>query len=370
MARPHTAALIEDAWNRHLAGVMRRRGWGTRVLPFTGYGSTTTLRVLGRVLMTRRPYAPAAADAGATWLELRNADNERRGWRSFFTTPAVGEPVTVHVGDREVRTRSDRSGIIDLTVTDHGLAPGWHDLRIESPRAAETSASVFVVAPETAFGIVSDIDDTVLTTAMPRPFIAAYNTFFRHEGTRHAVRGMATMYRGLMEEHPGAPIVYVSTGAWNAVPQLTRFLRRGGFPLGPLLMTDWGPTNTGWFRSGQDHKRASLHRLAHDLPDIRWVLIGDDGQHDPSIYGSFAEQRPDRVRAICIRVLTATEQMLSHFTPVATDDFEQHVGVDLPVIRAEDGFAMAEILREELRGALRGSSQSSSHLREQEAGDA
>lgn len=352
MARPHTAALLEDAWHRQLAGVMRRRGWGTRVLAFTGYGSTSSVRILGRVLMTRRPYAPAAADAGATWLELRNADVERRGWRAFFTTPAIGEPVTVHVGEREVRTRADRSGLVDLTVTGHGLEPGWHEVRLESPRAAETTAAVFVVAPDMTMGVVSDIDDTIITTTMPRPLIAAYNTFFRHEGSRRPVRGMATMYRALLEEHPGAPVVYVSTGAWNAVPQLTRFMRRGGFPPGPLLMTDWGPTNTGWFRSGQDHKRACLHRLARDLPQIRWVLVGDDGQHDPSIYGAFAEQRPDRVRAICIRVLTATEQLLSHFTPVATDDFEQHVGVDLPVVRAPDGFAMAPVLRRALAPGL------------------
>ena len=65
MARPHTAALLEDAWHRQLAGVMRRRGWGTRVLAFTGYGSTSSVRILGRVLMTRRPSAPAAADARA-----------------------------------------------------------------------------------------------------------------------------------------------------------------------------------------------------------------------------------------------------------------------------------------------------------------
>lgn len=51
--------------------------------------------------------------------------------------------------------------------------------------------------------------------------------------------------------------------------------------MGPLLLTDWGPTNTGWFRSGQDHKRACLDRLAKDFPKIKWLLIGDDGQHDP-----------------------------------------------------------------------------------------
>ncbi|WP_068327225.1 DUF2183 domain-containing protein [Janibacter terrae] len=352
MPRPHAAAIIEDAWHRQLAGAMRRRGWGTRVLAFTGYGSTERVRVLGRVLMTRRPYAPAAADARATWLELRTADSERRGWRAFFTTPAGGEPVTVRIGEREYRTRSDRSGLLDLTITGHGLEPGWHDLQIVSPRAADTTAAVFVVGQGQTFGIVSDIDDTIITTTMPRPMIAAYNTFFRHEGTRRPVPGMATMYRELLAEHPGAPIVYVSTGAWNAVPSLTRFLRRSGYPLGPMLMTDWGPTNTGWFRSGRDHKRACLHRLARELPDVRWLLIGDDGQHDPSIYGEFAEQLPERVRAIGIRTLSATEQLLSHFTPIATDDYAQHVGVELPVCHASDGYTMLEQLRESL-GATR-----------------
>lgn len=178
MPRPHAAAIIEDGWNRQVAGAMRRRGWGTRVLTFTGYGSTDRVRVLGRVVMTRRPYAPAAADARATWLELRTADGERRGWRSFFAAPAGEEPVTVRIADREFRTRSDRSGLIDLTITGHGLEPGWHDVQIVTPRAADTTAAVFVLAPGETFGIVSDIDDTIISTTMPRPMIAAYNTFF------------------------------------------------------------------------------------------------------------------------------------------------------------------------------------------------
>ena len=108
------------------------------------------------------------------------------------------------IGEREFRTRVDRSGLLDLTITDHGLKPGWHDLSISSPRAADTTAAVFIVAPDQTFGIVSDIDDTIITTTMPRPMIAAWNTFFRHEGTRRAVPGMATMYRELLAAHPTA----------------------------------------------------------------------------------------------------------------------------------------------------------------------
>ena len=345
MPRPHAAAIIEDAWHRQVAGAMRRRGWGTRVLTYTGYGSAERVRVLGRVLMTRRPYAPAAADARATWLELRTADSERRGWRVFFTTPAAGEPVTVTIGEREFRTRVDRSGLLDLTITDHGLEPGWHDLSISSPRAADTTAAVFVGAPGETFGIVSDIDDTIITTTMPRPMIAAWNTFIKAEGTRRPVPGMATMYRELLRDHPGAPIVYVSTGAWNTVPLLTRFLRRNGYPLGPLLMTGWGPTNTGWFRSGQAHKEACLERLARELPEIDWILVGDDGQHDPSIYAEFTETHPDHVRAVCIRMLSPAEQILSHFAFGANEDIRRHHTRDIPLCKGSDGYALLSLMR-------------------------
>ena len=143
-------------------------------------------------------------------------------------------------------------------------------------------------------------------------------------------------------------MVYVSTGAWNTAPTLTRFLRRHGYPPGPLLLTDWGPTNTGWFRSGQDHKRACLHRLANEFPHIRWVLVGDDGQHDPKIYGDFVEQRPDTVAAIAIRELTPSEQVLSHGIPVSLEEFTPARGrheKEVPVCRAGDGYGLVRLLR-------------------------
>src|SRR5690606_13746942 len=105
-----------------------------------------------------------------------------------------------------------------------------------------------------------------------------------------------------------------------------RFFRRSGLPTGPMLMTDWGPTNTGWFRSGQEHKRTTLRRLLIDFPHVRWLLIGDDGQHDPEIYAELAREHPDRVVAIGIRRLTAGEHVLAHGTPQAPDMGKGHDG--------------------------------------------
>ena len=106
---------------------------------------------------------------------------------------------------------------------------------------------------------------------------------------------MAVLYERLVTAHPGAPVFYLSTGAWNVAPTLTRFLSRHLYPAGPLLLTDWGPTADRWFRSGREHKRATLARLAREFPDVRWLLIGDDGQHDQEIYREFAAAHPENV---------------------------------------------------------------------------
>ena len=350
MSRPHAAAIVEDAWHRQVDRALRRRGWGNRIIGHVGYGSPDFVRILARVLLgrTRGPVEDDPQD-DTTYGGLRSTDGRNRGWKAFVLAPAMDVPVTVRVGEQLAHGRSDRSGHVDLTFHDHGLAPGWHDVTISALHADPVQASVFVIGPDVSYGLVSDIDDTVISTSLPRIMIAAWNTFVRHEGARHVVPGMAPMYRELLDHHPGAPIVYVSTGAWNTAPTLTRFLKNHGYPRGPLLLTDWGPTNTGWFRSGQEHKRASLDRLARDFPGIRWVLIGDDGQHDPKIYQDFAEARPELVDAILIRQLTPTEQVLSHGLPVSNEEIaprpQRAARVDVPVFYAPDGFGLLRILR-------------------------
>src|SRR5699024_2208567 len=86
---------------------------------------------------------------------------------------------------------------------------------------------------------------------------------------------------------------------------------RNLFPLGPMLLTAWGPTEDRWFRSGMAHKVNALTRLAADFPQVTWTLVGDDGQHDPELYTYFAHQQPERVAAIAIRQLSATEALLA-----------------------------------------------------------
>ncbi len=347
MARPFIAARIEDRINRQIDSVVRRRGWLERVIPFTGYGSSKFIRVLGRVVLS-----PPLADGEVRPLS-HDAPLNRRGWRNFFAAPAVATACECTVGDQTFLLPTDRNGYVDTRLPVRGLTPGWHHVHLRAG-AHEIEAPVLILDPEQEFGVVSDIDDTVISTSLPRPLLAAWNTFVLHESARQAVPGMSELYRRLLNEYPEAPIVYLSTGAWNTFDTLTRFLKHHRFPDGPMLLTDWGPTNSGWFRSGQEHKRINLRDLAIDFPKIQWILIGDDGQHDPSIYGEFAEAHPDRVRVIGLRQLTPGEQILSHgtFQSLELEEIADELTV-VPEVRAGDGYDLEPLLKRAMTGDLR-----------------
>ncbi len=338
MGLPEIAAWIDEAVNRRSMAFLVRRGWRPRVVGFTGYGSAESLHVLGRVIMSNPSKDAARAPAfGPRSLGVL----AERGWRAYFSAQVPHHPVLVRAGNSVARTSADRGGYIDVMLNDHGLAPGWHTVRIDAKAARPVKAKVLVVGSETRTGLVSDIDDTIMVTMLPRVLIAAWNTFLRHSSARKPVPGMAEFYRQILAEHPDSPVFYLSTGAWNAVPTLRAFMTKHGYPEGPMLMTDWGPTATSLFRSGVEHKRMRLRDLLITFPKIRWVLVGDDGQHDPMVYDELAREHPTHVAAIAIRQLSPAEQVLSHGTPESLDPLDPRRNASsehgVPTVAGRDG---------------------------------
>ena len=333
----HRAARLEDRAHAVLERWLRRRGWEPRVVAYPGYGlaggpgAPGWVRILARVLL-------APGDTRTLDLQLG------RGWRRFLTAFVAGDSLTVEVGGRRHEVRSDRSGYVDAVVA-ADLAPGWTEATLTASGSTPVPAPLRVVDADATLGVVSDIDDTVIVTALPRPLVAAWNTFVRHERSRRPVRGMASLLAEVHRRHGDAPVFYLSTGAWNVAPTLSLFLRRHAFPPGPLLMTDWGPTADGWFRSGREHKRAELARLLRDFPRLQWLLVGDDGQHDPEIYAEVARRSPDRIRAVAIRQLTRSEQVRTHGTPDPLPEQGAPQVSPAVEVRAPDGFGLLARLR-------------------------
>ncbi|WP_157002655.1 App1 family protein [Agromyces laixinhei] len=329
----HRAARLEDRIHEIRDRWARRRGHVPTVVPYTGYGSTEWVRVLCRVLLSR----PVDPD-DTSKRRRRRREQGIRGWRSFTSVPVSDVPVVIEVGGSRIEVLADRGGVVDTKVPVE-LEPGWHRATLYTEGAEPVEAPIWIVGPDVGFGVISDVDDTVMVTALPRPFVAFWNTFVLDEHARIPTPGMAVLFERLVRAHPGSPVIYLSTGAWNVAPTLTRFLSRNLYPVGPLLLTDWGPTHDRWFRSGRAHKQENLRRLAEEFPDIRWLLIGDDGQHDEELYERFALEHPENVAAVAIRRLSAGEAVLAG----GRTKGEQHAP-SVPWVSASDGSAIADRL--------------------------
>ena len=300
--------------------------WLPRIDPYTSIGTPHHVRVLCRTLLSpaeefRTEPSPAA-----------------RGFRSYICLPADGEQVEIRINNQRKHVVTDRGGYVneDFTMLDP-LTPGWHTIHFTAPRSGATAtARAYIVDPAVKVGIVSDIDDTAMVTVVPRLALAVWNTLGERASNRQPVVGMANLFNKIIEANPGAPMVYLSNGAWNTAKSLQRFLRKWGFPPGALFLTDFGPTDTGIFRSGKAHKRRMLSWLMEEFPNIGWILVGDDGQSDPEIYTEIARKYPGRVAAIGIRTLSHVERIiwLANTHPAKLGEQEEF---DVPFIEAPNG---------------------------------
>jgi phosphatidate phosphatase APP1 len=317
----------EQTLDDRVADVLRRRrGWQLDVVPYVGSGTTTRAHLRARVVL--RSSSDSSGDslgAGVLATSLRR----------YLAVEVRGENVTIEVGGQRTQARSEWEGYVESRI-DVELTPGWHDVTW-TVAGRSTPGRLLVVDPGATLGLVSDIDDTVIHTGLTRAYEAVRNTLLVAEKDRLPIPGAADLYSRLVAGDAGrAPVFYVSTGAWNLHEPMEQFLDRQGFPAGPLVMTDWGP-GVGWlFREGSvAFKSRIVLDLVAEHPHLRWVLVGDSGQHDPEAYSAVVRAQPDRIVAVYIReVLPDSVTRASRVRELA--DELAALGVPMLLVRDSD----------------------------------
>ncbi|MDQ3663159.1 MAG: DUF2183 domain-containing protein [Actinomycetota bacterium] len=288
---------VEQAMERQAGRFLRGRpGWHLTVTPYAGHASGRHAHARGRVVVRRRERTERTGRRGALLTSLAR----------YLSVEAADEPVSVEVAGQQVAAVSGPEGYIEVEVDVAELEPGWHPVTFRVGDGSEpVEGRILAVAPDARLGLVSDIDDTVLQTGLTRAWEAIRTTMFVPETERVPLAGAAELYQGLVHGDAGrAPVFYVSTGAWNFYDMTDRFLARHGFPVGPLVMTDWGPGTDWLFREDSAaFKSRTISGLLADHPQLSWVLVGDAGQHDAAAYGAVARVHPDRIAAIYIRAV-------------------------------------------------------------------
>ncbi|TYL55911.1 DUF2183 domain-containing protein [Nocardioides sp. BGMRC 2183] len=284
----------EGLWD---AARLRRRANRTpehfRIEAYLGHGGPHGVVVRGRVLDNPAP-APATEGEGV-------GAALRRTLGQFVTDELPGVPLRVRIAGASADVVTDDEGYFRAELPGASLASPWQEGSVEvaGPYRGltgrhRTPLRVRVPAAGARYGVVSDVDDTILETGVQRVGQMLRATFTGSELTRTAFPGAAALYREL--EGAGNPIFYVSSSPWNLHGFLIAFLQHRGFPAGPVLLRDLIGT-----RDGREPKHARIEEILATHPDLPFVLIGDSGEHDPQVYADIVRAHPGRIRAVYIR---------------------------------------------------------------------
>ncbi|WP_432479427.1 App1 family protein [Nocardioides sp. GXQ0305] len=282
-----------DGWRRRRAG--DRPPAHFRIECYVGHGGPVGVVVRGRVVDDPEP-SEAVEDEG-----VRAAVG--RVLRHFATDDLPGVPLRVTVGDVTAETATDHDGYfkVRLRPDPASLTSPWTSGTVElagdyrGVRSAHTTpVDVLVPGPGARFGVVSDVDDTILETGVQRVGQMIRRTFTGSALTRTPFEGAAELYRDLAAGTN--PFFYVSSSPWNLHSFLVAFLRHRDFPLGPVLLRDLLGT-----AQGREQKGGRIDEVLELHPELPFVLIGDSGEKDPQVYAQVVRAHPGRIRAVYIR---------------------------------------------------------------------
>lgn len=275
-----------------------------QIVAYRGYGNPQKIFLKGRVLESKNLGLSTAEDSA--WKNLRNV------WKRFESDEIPGARVFASVKNVTKEVTSDKEGYFTISLqtseplSDENL---WHPVNLEllsnvDPDQGRVRENGLVMIPPKCakFGVISDMDDTVLQSDATNILRMVKNVALGNARTRMPFKGVAAFYQALQEEEgkPTNPLFYVSSSPWNLYDLLMEFFQLQNIPIGPLMLRDWGASRSGLPHKHRDHKVESIRHIM-DLVPLPFILIGDSGQKDPEIYHEILSMYPKRILAIYIR---------------------------------------------------------------------
>lgn len=181
------------------------------------------------------------------------------------------------------------------------LKPGWYD--IETEPVASSQAGLLVVDARNAYGLISDIDDTILVSEVLSTTSLLKNSLAVPPEQRQPVSGMAALYLRQLKKNrtPEATAVfYVSSSPRQLTDNLRRFLKLNGFPRGVLQLKEIGSGSGDSMGEHETYKLRRIETIFAEFPKLKFFLFGDDGERDPEIYDALLTKYPDRIAGVWI----------------------------------------------------------------------
>ncbi|ELR69799.1 hypothetical protein C900_04646 [Fulvivirga imtechensis AK7] len=285
------------------------------ILPYRGYGTQKIVHIRGHVLDDRVLY------------EAFHDDKRRKNIRAmisrYVSSPIPDIRVEVNLFGHDKVMVTDPRGYFETTFRfKQPLSQaGWHKVRykvldkiVEEQEELEIEDEVYIHHGGSSYGIISDVDDTILISHATQVFRKLRLILTKNSKTRLPFTGVAAFYHALQngpEADVTNPIFYVSSSEWNLYDFLDDFCKVRSIPKGPFLLQDLKVNLWKLIKSGGGthiHKLEKIRHLMVTFADLSFILIGDSGQHDSLLYAEITKEFPGRVKAIYIRDVSSSNK--------------------------------------------------------------
>ncbi|MCC9063383.1 App1 family protein [Flavobacterium piscisymbiosum] len=269
---------------------------------YRGYANEEELIVMGHVFKRTYDYD----------FQKKNLKNARSIINQFRIKTLENFDIYLKCGNQEIHTKTLDDGYFKFCIpleTETNF--GWmeYEVSIKDENETITEKGSFIRPHKGKLGIISDIDDTFLISHTQNFFKKIYILLFKNVNDRKVFTDVVPHYQALSsagrnnKEEENA-FFYVSSSEWNLYRFIVKFTKIHKLPRAVILLKDIRRGITDFFMSGRgnhDHKFDKIKHVLEFYPNLKYVLLGDDSQHDPVLYERICKIFPVTVKAVYIR---------------------------------------------------------------------
>ena len=235
--------------------------------------------------------------------------------KRYSSDQIPGVDVEIFIPDRSYSSVSDENGYFRLSSTmEPAVIQDERSRQLYTVHAeiedddslCEISASSELILPQkkNRFGVISDIDDTILVSYSTQTLKKLRLMLLRNAITRKPFPGISAFYTALHKGYRGDeenPFFYVSSSEWNLYDLLEDFCSFNKFPSGVFMLRELEGSILRSGRGNHEHKLTKIRTVLSAFDTLPFILIGDNGQRDPEIYSKICEEFPGRIIVSYIR---------------------------------------------------------------------
>ncbi len=317
-----------------------------KIVPFTGFGNKDQVLISGMVVEENGISKPEK--------NLSRWSNLKSMVKRYVANELEGVPVEITFNNVTKVVITDKYGIFrcDFSNGFQYEYTTWHKASIMLPGSGHISPikaeeEVMIVGNNPQFGIISDIDDTILVSYATQKLMKLRLMLLNNAHTRMPFEGVAAFYEALqngVSVNGLNPIFYVSNSEWNLYDLLYEFIQFNRIPKGPMLLREMAIRVLRPWKLrevNKNHKKEVISKLFEMYPELKFILIGDSGQKDPEVYSEIVSLFPGRIPAIYIRDVGIVEKMprIKILSQLVLNEFS----TEMVLVKDTEGAAMHAI---------------------------